>query len=147
MRANADLIVRVYDALRARHYSRFTVKAYLGWLRRFEQFHGHRDLLRMGEPEISVFLTHRAVDLEVSPSTQNQALAAILFLYVRGLHRELERLTDVVRARPVRRIPVVLDRIEVRAVLHQLDGPKWLMAMRSSSLSISGSLAPDVAGQ
>jgi integron integrase len=83
----------------------------------------------MGEPQISAFLTHLAVDLEVSPSTQNQALAAILFLYDRVLRRELDRLSDIVRARTVRRIPVVLTREETRAVLNHLEGRRWLMAM------------------
>jgi len=83
----------------------------------------------MGQSEISAFLTHLAIDLNVSPSTQNQALAAILFLYTRVLGREPARLEDVVRARPVRRIPVVLTRDEVRQVLRHLSGARWLMAM------------------
>ena len=86
-------------------------------------------MLHLREPEIGKFLTHLATERDVGPSTQNQALSAILFLYIRVLHRELDRMKDVVRARRVQRIPVVLSREEIRKLLLQLEGPKWLMAM------------------
>jgi integron integrase len=123
------VLARVDRALRARHYSRLTAKAYLGWIRRFARFHDDRSPLEMGAPEITTFLSHLAIDLDVTPSTQNQALAALLFLYKRVLQRDVEKLEDIVRARPARRIPVVLSRDEVRAVLRYLTGAKWLMAM------------------
>ena len=83
----------------------------------------------MGEPEVNEFLTHLAVDERVAASTQNQALAALLFLYERVLRRPLGRIEGVVRARRPRRLPVVLTRPEVRAVLDGLDGTPRLMCM------------------
>jgi integron integrase len=83
----------------------------------------------MAEPEINAFLTHLAVAEKVSPSTQNQALSALLFFYRRVIGREPGILGDVVRARRAKRLPIVLTRQEVRAVLARLRGDKWLMAI------------------
>jgi len=82
----------------------------------------------MAEPEINSFLTSLAVKDKVSASTQNQALSALLFLYRHVLGREVGKLGEVVRARKSRHLPVVLTREEVKAVLAQLSGDKWLMA-------------------
>ncbi len=82
----------------------------------------------MAEPEINAFLTHLAVKEKVSASTQNQALCALLFLYRHVLGREIGDLGEVIRARKSRRLPVVMTRDEVKAVLGRLDGDKWLMA-------------------
>lgn len=82
----------------------------------------------MGEPEINAFLTHLAVKEKVSASTQNQALSALLYLYRHVLKREVGSLGEVVRARKPKRLPVVMTRHEVKAVLAQLGGDKWLMA-------------------
>lgn len=73
-----------------RHYARRTVKTYEQWLRRFLRFHGRRHPREMGSAEVNAFLSHLAVDLQVSASTQNQALAALLFLYRELLERDLE---------------------------------------------------------
>ncbi len=81
----------------------------------------------MAEPEVNAFLTHLAVDRRVSASTQNQALAALLFLYEHVLGRPLDRLAGVVRANRPKRLPVVLTRPEVRRVLAELDGSYRLM--------------------
>jgi len=81
----------------------------------------------MAEPEINALVTHLAVDEQVSASTQTQALSALLFLYRHVIGREVGELTDLVRARKSRRLPVVLTRDEVKAVLSQLDGDTWLM--------------------
>src|SRR5688500_20345601 len=67
--------------IRARHYSLRTEKAYVFWIRRFVRFHGSRHPRGLGAADVEAFLTHLAVDTKVSSSTQNQALAAILFLY------------------------------------------------------------------
>jgi site-specific recombinase XerD len=75
------LLDQIRDALRARHYSPHTEQAYLLWVRRFIYFHQLRHPAEMGQPEINAFLTHLAVRENVSASTQNQALAALLFLY------------------------------------------------------------------
>jgi integron integrase len=82
----------------------------------------------MAEPEINAFLTHLATEGKVSASTQNQALSALLFLYRYVLDRKIGELGEVVRARKPHRLPVVLTRQEVRAVLSSLEGDKWLMA-------------------
>jgi integron integrase len=102
--------------------------SYLGWIRRFILFHGKRHPLELGEQEVTVFLSDLAVNRRVSASTQNQALAAVLFLYEEVLGHELEELADVVRARRPTRLPVVLTRDEVRALLDRLTGANWLMA-------------------
>ena len=82
----------------------------------------------MGEPEINTFLTHLAVKEKVSASTQNQALAALLFLYRHVIGREIGDLGTVIRARKPTHLPVVMTRDEVKAVLSNLSEDKWLMA-------------------
>jgi len=121
------LIQRYREALQARHYARRTVNSYEQWLRRFLRFHALRHPRDLGSAEVNAFLTHLAVEQRVSPSTQNQALAALLFLYRDLLERDLE-LNSVVRARSRRRLPVVLTTEEVRAVLQRLDGVESLVA-------------------
>jgi len=124
------LLERVRQALRARHYSRRTEQAYAAWIVRFVEFHGRRDPAEMNEREVNEFLTHLAVGACVAASTQNQALAALLFLYDSVLRRPLGRIEGVVRARRPRRLPVVLTPQEVRAVLDNLDGtPRLVCAL------------------
>ena len=110
------LLDRVREAIRARHYSRRTEKAYVAWIRRYILFHGKRHPLEMGGPEVTRFLTSLAVEGHVAGSTQNQALSALLFLYREVLAQELPWLDDIVRAKRTARLPVVLTRDEVRAV-------------------------------
>jgi len=126
----SGLLDRVHLALRARHYSRRTEQAYATWVIRYVEFHGRRDPGEMGEREVNAFLTHLAVGDRVAASTQNQALAALLFLYDSVLQRPLGRIEGVVRARRPRRLPVVLTAKEVRAVLDNLDGtPRLVCAL------------------
>lgn len=120
------LIQRYREELQVRHYARRTVKTYEQWLRRFLRFHAMRHPREMGSAEVNAFLNHLAVELQVSASTQNQALAALLFLYRELLERNLE-LEGVVRARTRRRLPVVLSEAEVRAVRAQLVGEPALV--------------------
>ncbi|MBI5709902.1 MAG: integron integrase [Candidatus Eisenbacteria bacterium] len=122
------LLEQVRRAVRMRHYSRRTEEAYLLWIRRFILFHGKRHPSVLGAAEVTAFLSSLAVDRRVSASTQNQALSAILFLYKSVLEKELEWLNDVVRAKASSRLPVVLTREEVRAVLSCLDGVPRLVA-------------------
>jgi integron integrase len=112
-----------------RHYSRRTEKAYVGWIRRFILFHGKRHPAELGEADIARFLSSLADDRGVSPSTQNQAASAILFLYRKVLDRRVDRVAGVVRAKTTRRIPVVLTRDEVKEVLRHLRGTKRLVVM------------------
>ena len=122
------LLDQMRQALRSRHYSRRTEQTYCLWVKRFVQFHSLRHPAEMGEPEINTFLTHLAVKEKVSASTQNQALSALLFLYRHVLGREVGDLGDVIRARKPQRLPVVMTREEVKAVLSCLEGDKLLMA-------------------
>jgi len=122
------LLERVRQTARARHMSPRTEKTYIGWIRRFILFHGKRHPTEMGEPEIARFLSSLATEGRVSASTQNQALSALLFLYQEVLDIKLKWLQGVVRARRPTRLPVVLSRAEVDAVLGHLRGVCWLMA-------------------
>jgi integron integrase len=123
------LLDRVREAIRARHYSRRTEKTYVAWIRRYIFFHGKRHPAEMGAAEITRFLTSLAVESRVSASTQNQALSALLFLYREVLEQDIPWLDDVVRAKRPQRLPVVLTRGEVRAVLERLDGAARLMGV------------------
>jgi len=122
------LLDQVHIAIRARHFSWRTEKAYIGWIKRFIHFHGKRHPIELGEAEVTAFLSALATRDKVSSSTQNQALSAIIFLYRSVLKKELSWLDSVVRAKRAIRVPVVLSREEVRAVLNELHGVPWLMA-------------------
>jgi integron integrase len=122
------LLDQVREAIRTRHYSMRTEEAYVSWIKRFILFHGKRHPLVMGEDELTRFLSALAVDGRVSASTQNQALCALLFLYRHVLGQHLGWLDDVVRAKRPQRLPVVLTRPEVKALLGALDGVHWIMA-------------------
>ena len=115
-------MTRVRDTIRARHYSRRTEEAYVYWIRRFIVFHGKKHPSAMGAAEIAAFLTWLAVRERVSASTQNQALSAVLFLYRAVLQIEVGPIEQVPRARTPDRLPVILSREEVSAVLKQLAG-------------------------
>ena len=122
------LLDRLRHACRVRHYALRTEDSYHDWARRFILFHGKRHPADLGTADINAFLTHLAVDRRVSESTQTQALSALLFLYREVLGWEPGRLTGVVRANRPKRLPVVLARAEVRAVLGELGGAYSLIA-------------------
>ncbi len=122
------LLDQLREALRVRHYSPRTEATYRQWVKRFIFFHNVRHPAEMAEPEINAFLTHLAVKHKVSASTQNQALSALLFLYRHVIGREVGELGEIIRARKPKRLPVVLTREEVRAVLENLSGDRWLVA-------------------
>jgi len=121
------LLDQVREAIRMRHYSLRTEEAYVSWIKRFILFHGKRHPLDMGGDEITGFLSALAVHQQVSASTQNQALCALLFLYRQVLGQNLGWLEDVVRAKRPQRLPIVLTRSEVKALLGALDGVHWIM--------------------
>ncbi len=121
------LLDRLREALRSRHYSRRTEQTYCHWVKRFIFFHNVRHPAEMAEPEINAFLTHLAVKDRVAASTQTQALSALLFLYRHVLGREVGTLEGLIRARKPRRLPVVMTRDEVWAVLDGLKGEHRLM--------------------
>ena len=111
-----------------RHYSIWTEDAYVSWIKQFILFQGKRHPLEMGEDEITRFLSALAVHAQVSASTQNQALCALVFLYRHVLGQNLGWLDDVVRAKRPQRLPVVLTRPEVKALRGALEGVHWILA-------------------
>lgn len=116
------LLDRVRMAARAVHLARSTERAYVSWIRRYILFHGKRHPDSLREPAVNDFLTSLAVERHVAASTQNQALAALLFLYDSVLHAPLDRLGDVIRARKPKRLPSVLTPDEVATLLAALAG-------------------------
>ncbi|MBN2256083.1 MAG: integron integrase [Deltaproteobacteria bacterium] len=127
-RSKPKLLDQLREAIRSRHYSRRTETSYCNWVKRYIYFHDVRHPAEMAEPEVNAFLTHLAVKEKVSASTQNQALSALLFLYRHVIGREIGDLGEVIRARRPLRIPVVLTKDEIRKILAQIKGDKWLMA-------------------
>ena len=123
----SKLLDEVRNTMRVHQYAMKTEKSYVQWIKRFILFHLKRHPKEMGKLEVEQFLTWLAVARKVSPSTQNQALQAILFLYRKVLDMELAWLDDVVRAKSQRRVPVVLSRTEVAAVLATLSGQYQLI--------------------
>lgn len=128
MASNSPFLRQVREAIRVRHYSRRTEDAYLGWIRRYILFHGKRHPAEMGAAEVAAYLSHLAVAREVSASTQNQALNALVFVYGKVLNAPLADIGGIVRAKSSVRLPVVLTQAEVSAVLLQLRGVPWLVA-------------------
>jgi len=116
------------ELIEARHYSPRTRDTYTAWLTRFCQYHRGRSPSSLTEKDINSFLTALAVDIEVSASTQNQALAAILFFYRFVLNRPVDSLGDVIRAKKPVRLPIVMSRDEVRSVIALMKGEKRLAA-------------------
>lgn len=121
------LLDQVRAAIRVRHYSLRTEDTYIHWIKRFILFHGKRHPREMGETEIGQFLSALAVERQVSAATQNQALNAVLFLYRHVLDVNPGWIANLVRAKRPQRLPVVLRKHEVKAVLDALEGVPWLM--------------------
>jgi integron integrase len=118
------LLEQARQAVRVKHYSYRTEQCYLRWIEQYVRFHktaeGFRHPATLGAAEVEGFLTHLAVERNVSASTQNQALGALLFLYRDVLGMDLGSL-GAVRARRSQRLPVVLSREEVARVLDAVD--------------------------
>jgi integrase len=123
------LMVRVHEEMRARHYSARTEEAYSMWIKRYIFYHNKRHPAEMGGDEVNAFLTYLATELNVSASTQNQALGALLFLYRYVLADPLPWLNDLIRVERPARLPVVLTSEEVRGVLSRLSGTSHLVSM------------------
>lgn len=119
------LLDQMRERIRVKHYSIRTEHVYCEWVKQFIRFHKYRHPAEMGASDVEAFLTDLAVRRNVSASTQNQALAALLFLYREVLQIDLPWLKDVVRAKKPQRLPVVLSVEEVRSVLAALEGELW----------------------
>lgn len=126
--AEPRLMDKVRDAMRVKHYSIRTEQSYIQWIKRYIFFHNKKHPADMGEAEITAFLTHLAVNKNVTPSTQNQALSALLFLYKQVLNIELQWLDGVVRAKRPSRLPTVLPKEQVTQLLASIPGVNGLIA-------------------
>ena len=122
------LLDTVRDKIRFKHYSYQTEKAYVGWIKQYIFFHNKRHPIEMGKMEIEQFLTHLAVNKKVSPTTQNQAFSALLFLYTQVLDVDLkDQNIQALRAQERKHIPVVLTKEEVDKVISNLTGTYQLI--------------------
>ena len=126
--ARPKLLDQVRDKIRLKHYSIRTEQAYVDWIKRFILFQHKRHPAEMGAAEAEAFLTHLAVAGKVAAATQNQAKAALLFLYREVLATELPWLDNVEQAKVSRRLPVVLTQAEVKSLLDRLQGTHQLIA-------------------
>lgn len=127
MAQSPRLLDQVKEAARLKHFSLRTEKSYLYYIRNFILFHDKRHPKDMGAPEIRAYLSHLAVEGSVAASTQNVALSALLFLYRQVLEIELPYIDQIERAKLPEGVPVVFTRLEVKAVLANLDGACHLM--------------------
>ena len=125
-KTNSPFLQQVRNAIRIRHYSVRTEQAYVDWTRRFILFHGKRHPNELGESEVGRFLTWLAVERNVAPSTQNQALNALVFLYRHVIDRPLGDITNATRAKKPQKLPVVLTQDETKRLFRHLDGNQWL---------------------
>lgn len=126
--AKPKLLDQLRAAIRRRHYSLRTERAYSDWVRRFILFHGKRHPEEMGAAEVGAFLDDLAVQREVSASTQNQALSALLFLYREVLKIDLPWVQEFTPAKRPQRVPVVLTPEEVRRLLGKMEGTQQIIA-------------------
>ncbi len=122
------LEAKIVECLRLEHYSYRTEQTYLGWIRRYVEFHGWRKPSQLGAAEVLAFLKHLALRAQVASSTQNQALNAIVFLYKKAIQKDIGDFGDFPRARKGLRLPVVASRAEVKAVLDRMQGREQLIA-------------------
>ncbi len=116
------------DILRAKHYSDSTEESYVAWVRRFILFHHKKHPQEMGEKEVEEFLTHLAVVEQISASTQNQALCALMFTYRYLVKQPLSETIKAVRAKRPQHLPVVLTVSEARSLLNHMTGTPFLVA-------------------
>jgi len=128
-RQKPRLFDRVRQIIQALHYSPRTEKTYIGWIKRFIFFCGKRHPIEMGEKEINEFLSFLAIKKNVTASTQNQALCAIVFLYRHVLNRDIGLLDGLIRAKRPGRLSIVLTKGEVRKVISHLSGIKKMIVM------------------
>lgn len=124
--STSPFLQQVRNAIRVRHYSIRTEQAYVDWIQRFILFHGKRHPNELGEADVGRFLTWLAVERNVAPSTQNQALNALVFLYRHVIDRPLGDITNAARAKKPQKLPVVLTQDETKRLFRHLDGNQWL---------------------
>ena len=118
----SKLLNRVRTELRAKHYSKRTEQAYIGWIKRFILFHNKKHPADMGADEIKSFINHLAVKENVSASTQSQALQGILYLYKNVLKKDVGWIDEIKKAARIKHLPVVFSKRETIEIIKQLDG-------------------------
>lgn len=128
LKQSPRLLDQVRGKIRLKHYSIRTEQAYVDWIKRFVLHFDKRHPSEMGAREVEAFLTHLAVEGRVAAATQNQAKAALLFLYREVLEQDLPWLQNVEQAKAPKRLPVVLTPPEAQAVLSRLSGTHWIVA-------------------
>jgi len=126
--AHQEVLTRLRTEIRVRHYSLRTEQAYEHWMRRFVTFHALKSPRELGPEAVKEYLAYLAVEREVSASTQNQALNALVFLYEQVMGEPVGTIGDFTRAKRPKRLPVVLTRAEVNRLLDALTGTYQLMA-------------------
>ncbi|MBF0377812.1 MAG: phage integrase N-terminal SAM-like domain-containing protein [Desulfamplus sp.] len=116
---NKKIMDEIHDVMRIHHYSIHTERSYCDWIKRYIHFHKMKsqDDLNGGEAKIEQFLTYLAIDGQVSPSTQNQAMNALVFLYKKVLKHPFDQKIDAIRAKEIKHIPVVMTHQEVANVI------------------------------
>lgn len=124
------LLDQLRDRIRLKHYSLRTEQAYMQWVKRYIYFHGKRHPAEMSKSEVESFLSSLAVERNVTASTQTQALSALLFLYREVLGVELPWLSEITRAKKPSRLPTVLNREEIAALLKGIDDPLMDLIVR-----------------
>lgn len=128
MKTKKKLLDIVRDKIRFKHYSIKTEKSYVGWIKHYIFYHNKKHPIEMGKPEIEAFLTYLAVERKVSPTTQNQAFSALLFLYKEVLGMDMSSWNiQALRAQERKHIPQVLTKEEVKSVLDNLTGTYQLI--------------------
>lgn len=125
----SPLLAALSRQLRFRHYSERTLRSYMRWVVRYVRFHGTRHPSQLGQKDVVEFLSALAIRNRVSASTQNQAMAAISFLYREVLGTPLEQLDPIARAKRAVRLPVVLTKEEVKELIARMEGTPQLVAM------------------
>ena len=128
MKKTPGLLDVVRNKIRVKHYSIRTEKTYIHWIKSYLHFHSMQHPRDLGAEHIEKYLTHLAVNRNVSASTQNLAFSALLFLYKQVLEIDLPRLDGVTRAKPSTRVPVVFTVDEATRVIQNLQPPFSLMA-------------------
>jgi len=122
-----ELADSLIQAVRVRHYSIRTERAYLDWLKRFRRFQRGKPVNLWAGEDVQRFLTWLALERKVAASTQNQALNALLFIFSNLLKEPLGDLKGIVRAKRPVHLPTVLSEQELRRILSHLEGDYWLM--------------------
>lgn len=125
----SPLLGQLRDELKLRHYSDRTIRTYVAWVIRYIRFHSKRHPSELSRDHIVEFLSYLAIQSNVSAATQNQALAAIGFLYREVLRAPIEEVEEIARPKQPVRLPVVLSRQEVRRLIAEMDGTPMLVVM------------------